>query len=106
MQPFETSKCGRCKNVSNLTGDCAVCGKTGPSLKHCLDHYTPYLAEKVAGKVAMVVKCKSCVICLHLNHGVNMCCDKDIAKRICGLDGCAIHPHPSLQWAKGPHARR
>ena len=34
---------------------------------------TSYLAENVAGKKAMVVQRKSCVICLHSIHGVDKC---------------------------------
>ena len=41
---------------------------------------------------------ESCVIFLHPNHKV----DKDNAKRICGLDSCARHHHPSLHGAKDP----
>ena len=33
--------------------------------------------------VALVVKSKSCIICLHPNHGVGKFYDKDNAMRIC-----------------------
>ena len=76
--------------------------KTGPSLKHCLAHCTSYLAENVAGKATMLVRSKNCVICLHPNQGVDKCFDKDNTKRVCGLDGCVSHHHPSLHGAKDP----
>ena len=66
---MRTSECGRRKNASNLTVSLADCGKTGPSLKHCLAYCTSYMSESVAGKEAVVVRIKSCVICLHPNHG-------------------------------------
>ena len=33
---------------------------------------------------------------------VDMCFDKDNTKRVCGLDGCVSHHHPSLHGAKDP----
>ena len=41
--------------------------------------------EKLAGIVAMVVKSKSCIICLHPNHGVGKLYDNDNAMRICSF---------------------
>ena len=45
------------------------------------------MGENVAGKAGMVIKAKSCVICLHPNHTADQCYDKDNQKRICGVDG-------------------
>ena len=41
-----------------------------------------YMGENVAGKAGIVIKAKSCVICLHPNHTVDQCYDKDNQKRI------------------------
>ena len=59
------------------------------------------MGENVAGKAGMVIT-KACVICLHPNHTADQCYDKDKKKRICGLDGCKSHHHPSLHGAKDP----
>ena len=69
---------------------------------HCLAHCTVYMMENVAGKAGMVTKSRSCVICLHPNHSVDKCYDKDNPKRVCGLDGCNSHHHPTLHGAQDP----
>ena len=51
----------------------------------------------------MVTKSLSCVICLHPNHSVDKCYDKDNPKRVCGLDGCKSHHHPTLHGGHLQH---
>ena len=50
--------------------------------------------------VALVVKSKSCIICLHPNQGVGKFYDKDNAMRICRLYSCASHHVPTLKGSK------
>ena len=99
---LRTADCPRCKSAAGLPGSCAGCGKAGQNLKHCLAHCSTYLGENVAGKAGMVIKAKGCVICLHPNHTADQCYDKDNQKRICGLDNCKSHHHPTLHGAKDP----
>ena len=40
------------------------------------------MGENMAGKAGMVIKAKSCVICLHPNHTADQCYDKDNQKKI------------------------
>ena len=42
------------------------------------------------------------MICLHPNHEAGKCFDKDNSKRLCSLDGCSSHHHPTLHGAKDP----
>lgn len=60
------------------------------------------MQEGVGGKAAIVKKGQNCLICLHPGHGADKCFDKDNAKRICGIEGCASHHHPTLHGAKDP----
>ena len=99
---LRTAECPRCKNAASLPGGCAGCSKSGTSLKHCLAHCSFYMMENVSGKASMVMKSKSCVICLHPNHTHDKCYDKDNPKRECGLDGCKSHHHPTLHGSKDP----
>ena len=94
--------CNRCRNASQLTAACSGCGKQGNTLDHCLAHCTKYMQEGVGGKAAMVKKGQNCLICLHPGHAADKCFDKDNAKRVCGLEGCASHHHPTLHGAKDP----
>ena len=71
-------------------------------MKHCLAHCTSYMEENVAGKAKMVVKGNNCVICLHPNHTADKCFDKDNSKRVCGIDDCKSHHHPTLHGSKEP----
>ena len=57
------------------------------SNNHCLAHCSIYMGENVAGKAGMVIKAKSCVICLHPNHTADQCYNKENQKKICGVDG-------------------
>ena len=97
---LRTSDCPRCKNASSLPGSCAGCSKSGPGLKHCLAHCSSFVAENVTGKTSIVKKAGNCVICLHPNHSADPCYNKDNDKRVCGLDGCKSHHHPTLHGAK------
>ena len=58
--------------------------------------------ENVEGKARMVVKTDTCVICLHPHHSADRCYDKDNTKRVCGIDGCKSHHHPTLHGSKEP----
>ena len=99
---LRTADCPRCKDAGALAGGCAGCGKSGQGLKHCLAHCSNYMEENVAGKAGMVVKAKGCVICLHPNHTADRCYDRDNSKRVCGVNGCKSHHHPTLHGAKEP----
>ena len=97
---LRTADCPRCKKAEGAASACAGCGKDKSALKHCLAHCPRYVAEGVAGKAAMVLSSNSCVVCLHPGHKVDSCYDKDNAKRVCGLDGCRSHHHPTLHGAR------
>ena len=97
---LRTAECGRCKNAETLELACAGCGRKGANLKHCLAHCAAYVQEGVEGKAAMVKKGGNCVICLHPKHSTDKCYDKENSKRVCGLDGCASHHHPTLHGAR------
>ena len=99
---LRTADCPRCKDAGTLAGSCAGCGKSGQGLKHCLAHCSNYMEENVGGKAGMVVKAKGCVICLHPNHTADRCYDKDNPKRVCGINGCKSHHHPTLHGSKEP----
>ena len=45
------------------------------------------LSEPRFSQVGMVIKAKSCVICLHPNHTADQCYNKENQKKICGVDG-------------------
>ena len=60
----------------------------------------------MAGKAGMVIKAKSCVICLHPNHTANQCYDRENQKRIYGVDGCKSHHHPTMHGAGRSETRK
>ena len=99
VRPFD---CPRCKGIEKQTGKCGGCGKSGAALKHCLAHCPDYMAENVNGKADMVKKVSGCVICLHPGHQADACYNKDNDKRLCGVDSCGSHHHPSLHGARDP----
>ena len=46
------------------------------------------MGKNMAGKAGMVIKAKSCVLCLHPNHTADQCYGKNSQKRIYRVDSC------------------
>ena len=101
---LRTADCPRCKIAGPFAfaDKCAGYGKIGQGMKHCLAHCASYMEKDVAGKAKMVTNGGNCVICLHPNHAADRCYDKDKPNRVCGIDDCKSHHHPTLHGSKVP----